>query len=170
MNGTGTTYATLSTSNRLLTLTGGQSKAYGYDNAGNILNDGTYAFNYDNAGRRTWSKYGSTTTYYTYNALGQRVKKAGSNTTLYAYDEQGQLPGEYDGSGNPIQETVWLGEMPVLTLRGTAVYYVHADHLNTPRRVTRPSDNKPVWRWEAEPFGYGLPDQNPAGSVRLCTT
>ena len=139
LNGTATTYATLSTSNRLSTLSGGQSKAYGYDNAGNIISDGTYAFNYDNAGRRTWSRTGSTTTYYTYNALGQRVKKAGASTTLYAYDEQGQLLGEYDGSGNPIQETVWLGEIPVLTLRGTAVYYVHADHLNTPRRVTRPA-------------------------------
>jgi len=50
--------------------------------------------------------------------------------------------GEYDGSSNLIQETVWLGDIPVGTLRPSgSSYYVHTDQLNTPRQVTRPSDN-----------------------------
>jgi RHS repeat-associated protein len=40
---------------------------------------------------------------------------------------------------------------------------VHADHLGTPRRITRPSDNKVMWQWESEPFGYSLPNENPQG-------
>jgi RHS repeat-associated protein len=60
---------------------------------------------------------------------------------------------------------VWLGDIPVATIRpGTpaVVYYVHTDHLNTPRRVTRPSDNKLMWTWYSDPFGSELPNENPA--------
>jgi RHS repeat-associated protein len=38
---------------------------------------------------------------------------------------------------------------------------VHTDHLNTPRKVTRPSDNKARWTWESDPFGTALPNENP---------
>lgn len=45
---------------------------------------------------------------------------------------------------------------------GTTLYYVHPDHLNTPRQITT-SDvaNTVVWRWDSEPFGSTLPDQDP---------
>jgi RHS repeat-associated protein len=65
-----------------------------------------------------------------------------------------------------VQETVWLGDIPVATLRpGTPVvmYYVHTDHLNTPRKVSRPSDNALRWRWDSDLFGTSAPNQNPAG-------
>jgi RHS repeat-associated protein len=43
------------------------------------------------------------------------------------------------------------------------VSYVYADHLLTPRVLTRASDNKMVWRWDsADPFGLDQPDQNPS--------
>jgi RHS repeat-associated protein len=43
------------------------------------------------------------------------------------------------------------------------VFYVHADHLGTPRVITRPSDNKVVWKWDsAEAFGNSLPNENPS--------
>jgi len=57
-----------------------------------------------------------------------------------------------------------MGDTPVATIRpGTpaVVYYVHADHLNAPRMVTRPSDNKIAWRWDTDPFGTVAPNQNP---------
>jgi RHS repeat-associated protein len=43
-----------------------------------------------------------------------------------------------------------------------AVYYVHADHLNTPRLVVDTAGQK-RWRWLAEPFGTTVPEDNPAG-------
>lgn len=107
------------------------------------------------------------TTGYVFNALGQRVEKSGTSVTLFVYDEAGHLLGEYDGSGNLIEETVWMGDIPVATLQpsgtGVAVYYIHTDHLNTPRRITRPGDNAIVWRWDSEPFGTAAANQNPSG-------
>jgi RHS repeat-associated protein len=111
---------------------------------------------------------------YQVSALGQRVAKAvGTTVTRFVYDEQGRLLGEYDGTGRLIQETVWLEDLPVATLRPTggngtptpvAVYYVHADHLGTPRAVTRPSDNAVMWRWSNDdPFGANPADENPSG-------
>jgi RHS repeat-associated protein len=44
------------------------------------------------------------------------------------------------------------------------VYYVHTDHLNTPRRITSPSTNAIVWRWDSEPFGTAAANQNPSGT------
>jgi len=50
------------------------------------------------------------------------------------------------------------------SLAVTAVYYVHADHLGTPRAITRPSDNQVVWKWDnIEPFGNSQPNENPSG-------
>jgi RHS repeat-associated protein len=45
-----------------------------------------------------------------------------------------------------------------------ALYYVHADHLNTPRRLTLPAGNAVVWRWDSDPFGAGSPNSHPAGT------
>lgn len=53
-----------------------------------------------------------------------------------------------------------------LTASGSsvAVYYIEADHLNTPRQVTRPSDNKQMWTWFSDPFGTTAANSNPAGA------
>ncbi len=66
-----------------------------------------------------------------------------------------------------IEETVWLGDIPVATLRpnasgGVDIFYVHTDHLNTPRAVTRPSDNMLMWTWYSDPFGTDAAIENPA--------
>jgi RHS repeat-associated protein len=46
---------------------------------------------------------------------------------------------------------------------GSALYYVSADHLGTPRAVTNQSQQL-VWRWEnQEAFGDSQPEENPAG-------
>lgn len=78
--------------------------------------------------------------------------------------------GEYDQTGKVIQETVWLGDMPIATVRPTTdpanpkVYYVWADHLGTPRQITDPVSNALVWRWDGEPFGNSQPNQDPAST------
>jgi RHS repeat-associated protein len=43
------------------------------------------------------------------------------------------------------------------------IFYVHADHLNTPRKVSRPSDNQLEWRWDADPSGSAADNENPSG-------
>jgi RHS repeat-associated protein len=124
---------------------------------------------YNNRGRLSSVTTPSATTAYLYDAMGQRIfKRTGDSATAFVYDEGGRLLGEYDGSGNLIQETVWLGDLPIATLQpsstgGVNMFYIHADHLNTPKAITRSADNAVVWRWDQDPFGTAMPNQSPAG-------
>jgi len=107
---------------------------------------------------------------YLYNGLGQMIEKFSgvSAATILMHDKTGHVLGEYTGAGAMIQETVWLGDLPVATLRpngsgGVSVYYIHADQLNAPRTITRPLDNATMWRWDADPFGTVAANPNPQG-------
>jgi RHS repeat-associated protein/uncharacterized repeat protein (TIGR02543 family) len=159
-------------SNRLYSQSGAQNVSYSYDPAGNLTSDGTVSYTYNAAGRRIGATAANLNAGYTYNALGQRVNKTVNGTArLFFYDEQGHLTGEYDSTGHLLQEILWLGDLPVAVLKPATnpsattpdLYYLHADHLGTPRKITRPSDNQVVWTWESEAFGASLPEQNPSG-------
>ena len=167
-----TTYTYPGTSHRLQSLTGATTRSYVYDAAGNPTQIDAAVHGYNLANRLTTLSSTSSASY-AINGLGQRVAKTVDGvTTRYVYDEQGRLIGEYDQAGNLIQETVWLDDLPIATLRPTgsgtptpiAVYYVHADHLGSPRAITRPADDAIVWRWDnAEPFGANAANENPSG-------
>ena len=44
------------------------------------------------------------------------------------------------------------------------MYFVHTDHLNTPRLITSDT-GQPVWRWDNDdPYGNNAPNENPAGA------
>jgi RHS repeat-associated protein len=147
------------TSNRVSSLSGSRSNVYAYDSAGSVTSE-TNAY-------RAIQLSASTTNTYRYNALGQRVMKmVSSAATHFIYDESGHLLGEYSSTGALIQETVWLGDIPVATLRpksggGIEVFHVHTDHLNAPRKVTRAADGVLVWRWDPAPFADTQPNENP---------
>lgn len=131
-----------------------------------MTSDGTTTFTYDDAGRMVSSTRASLTTTYLYNALGQRVKKSrGADATYFVYDEAGRLIGEYDSAGELVQEIVWMNDIPVLSIRwsscGMAVFYIHTDHLNTPRRITKRSSPDIVWRWDSDPFGTTAANEDP---------
>jgi RHS repeat-associated protein len=158
-------------SNRLTASSGTSAITYSHDNAGNLIGDGTATYTYSGRNRLTEVKQGANVVArYQHNGFGERVMKTLGGTagpsTLFRYDEDGHLLGEYDGSGNLIQETVWLDDTPVATLMHTVpnqpigasnpleVYLVWADHLDTPRVITT-SDaaNTTVWTWDSDPFG-----------------
>ena len=85
---------------------------------------------------------------------------------------------EYDSAGNAIREYVWLDGMPVAMFTpdpaaganaassAPLVYYIHADHLNTPR-VLVDKNNAMRWRWLGEPFGTTAPETSPQGLPSL---
>ena len=53
--------------------------------------------------------------------------------------------------------------VPVAVQAQQQIYFVHADHLNTPRLVAD-AQQRTVWRWDQqEPFGVTVPDENPSG-------
>jgi RHS repeat-associated protein len=166
-----TSYTTSTTSNRLQSTSGLLSRTYGYDAAGNATSDGSRTFTHSDRGRMRTATSASVTTTYSHNGLGERVRKTNSGATVhFAYDEAGHLLGEYNATGGLIQETVWFGDIPVATLKpnggsGITVLYIHTDHLNTPRRITRPADNAIVWRWDSHPFGDTAANQDPDGDT-----
>ncbi|MFZ0006946.1 MAG: RHS repeat-associated core domain-containing protein, partial [Steroidobacteraceae bacterium] len=167
---TGTTPVTFtvsSSSNQLTATTGSLVRSYSYDAAGHTEGYGTNSFTYNNRGRMAATSASSTD--YLYNALGQMIEKSGTlGTTTFMQDEAGHLIGEYDGSGNLIEETIWLGDIPVATLQpngsgGVNIFYIHTDHLNAPRKVQQPVTDTLVWRWDTDPFGAAAPNEDPAG-------
>ena len=148
-----------------------------YDASGNTTQILGNTASYNGAGRMSSANFNGATAQFIYNALGERIYKnaSGSGVTLFMYDEGHHLIGEYGNSGNLIEETVWMDDTPVATLRpsgsGIAIYYVHTDHLNTPRKVSVPGSNAVVWRTDLDPFevfpadnvpGDGV-NQNPSG-------
>jgi len=164
---TPSTFSVWPTSNRLSSISGAAARVFNYSASGAVTADGVHAFTYDDSDRLI-SVSGTGTGSYVYNALGQRVKKVTANGTVYfQYDEAGHLIGEYDGSGGLIQEIVWMDDTPVLTLRpsscGLAIFYIHTDHLNTPRKIAERSSPQIVWRWDSDPFGTSSPDEDADG-------
>ena len=101
---------------------------------------------------------------YAYNALGQRVGKIppGGGTTRFIYGLAGELLAELDSAGNPRREYVWLEGVPLAVIDASGVYYIHTDHLGTPRAVSD-GNGRLVWRWVSTPFGQGAPDEDPDG-------
>lgn len=151
--------------------------SYAYDAMGNIVGDGTYTFTYNDRGRMATASVPLGTVTYTFNGLGQRVRKFGPNTVVptsyryYVYDEAGRTLGEYRTDRYPEYETIYLGDIPVALLKYTGVAMpnqtltttvnnIYADHLNTPRVITRHT-NILRWRWDtAEAFGATAPDDS----------
>jgi RHS repeat-associated protein len=160
-------------SNRQLSTAGPiLAKTNRYDLAGNLLDNGALQFGYSPRGRLQFVKSGSNAVNYLYNGFDQRVSKLGPFTLVsgggqhYMYDEKGRMLGEYNRNGGPLEETVFLDDVPVAVISpaksGVAaqylIYYVYADHTNTPRVITDAVDNQQVWRWDgADPFGLSPP-------------
>ena len=93
---------------------------------------------------------------YGYNGTGARVQKTVNGiATLFAYDEAGHLIGEYSGTGSPIQETIYLGDLPVSMLRAAKLYAVHADYRNAPRQLDDATGTA-VWTWRIKGARHGL--------------
>ncbi|MDR4650775.1 MAG: DUF6531 domain-containing protein [Nitrosomonas sp.] len=177
-------YTIDASSNRLLKVAGPAAKTYAYDVAGNAVTDGTLVFAWNAAGRLSSVSTGKKAVVFSlYNGHGERTLKAKPQgrkveSTLFVYDPVGKLIGDYSnptvrrksGVWQLNQETVWFGDIPVAVIKldktntPIQVYYIHADHLNTPRMIVD-SNNTPVWQWNnRNAFGDNLPDEDPDGN------
>jgi RHS repeat-associated protein len=148
-----------------------------YDLAGHITSDGANTYTYNDRGRMTGATTPGGAVAFLYNGLNQRASKSGSavagGSAYFIYDEAGQLLGEYDNTGAPVYETVYLGSTPVGVMKQTGaaannniavtLYDVDADQIDTPRMITK-QDHTIAWRWDtAEAFGGTAPNQDPSG-------
>jgi RHS repeat-associated protein len=159
------------TSNRITATSGYVYGQLGYDVSGNVTGVQQGTATYSASGRMAIATNAAAgiSVQLIYNAIGQRIHKSSPlGNTQFVYDEARHLLGEYDDAGNLIEEMVRLGDIPVATLRpngsgGIATYYVHTDHLNTPRKISRSSDNGLVWRGDSDPFENTPFNDNPSG-------
>jgi len=141
-------------------------RSFSYDGAGNVAADTrgstTYNYAYNKRDRLAKLTIGSTVTAdYTYDGLERLAIRTTSNmtpagTTQYVYDLAGRLIAEADSSGNTLTEYVWLDDMPLAVVANVdtspTLYFVHADHLNRPIRMTDGSESV-VWDAVYNPFG-----------------
>ncbi|MEI2433420.1 RHS repeat-associated core domain-containing protein [Lysobacter yananisis] len=105
---------------------------------------------------------------YAYNGLGQQARRYNDTSIRHSlYAEDGSWLGEYDNAGAALQQVVWMDELPVGVIEGSAtaqkLYYIEPDHLGTPRIVVDPTRNKAVWTWsvKGEAFGSTMPNEDP---------
>ncbi len=135
-------------SNRLLSTTINNKKIdRSYDSSGNTTSIGGKKFSFNDMGRMS---SGGGSAYY-YNGLGQRIYKSSSNSFV-SYDESGQIIGEYTYRGSAVNETIYVGNIPVAVGTATGVYFINPDHLNAPRVLTDMNgDFKSFWPFV--PFG-----------------
>jgi len=185
------TYNYDATGNRTSELKAGLATAYTYPAASHRLADkGGVMRSYDAMGNTTGLSTGVGYAYsdsgrmelvtqgagvqaqYAYNGKGEQVRRTqGADDTYFAYDEAGHLIGQYDGSGLPVQQVLWFGDLPVGVLQGAGasqqVHYIEPDHLGTPRVVIDGTRNVAIWKWDTtgEAFGATPPNQNPDGDA-----
>ncbi|MBU2714254.1 RHS repeat domain-containing protein, partial [Zooshikella harenae] len=171
-------------SNRLSKL---NKETVSLDAMGNTLASRGANATYDARGRlSSMTVNGELRAKYTYNAIGERVVKerilgGQSYYGVYQYDLAGQLLAEANYSSTRKlldRHYVWLGNMPVAMIEvhyqgdgkvaNTQVSYIHADHLNTPRRATNIEGNI-VWAWYSDAYGVGQVADNPDGDGQAVT-
>ena len=131
---------------------------------GNTASTSTVSFTYDGFNRLATSQTASETTTYSYNALGQRIRKINQNglATGFHYGPDGELLYEHDQAGNT-KVYVWLDGRPLARIDNNAqIYNYHVDHLGTPQAMTN-SMGTTVWKANYEPFGKAT--VSPASTV-----
>lgn len=155
---------------------------YKKDKVNNIIGykDSTKSYEYDESNRfskviKTENKIQTTLARYIHNAYGERVIKIKEDGCIstFMYNDIGQLIGEtqYTATKEKVKEIywIWLDTLPIAQIEvpfanGVAgkqvVYYIHSDHLDTPRWATNQSQQK-VWSWQSDAFGNTLANEDP---------
>ena len=74
-------------------------------------------------------------------------------------------------NGRVTADAIKLVYIPAITAPDTQtnVYYIHNDHLGTPRAMTD-INKKVVWRWDADPFGNTAANDDPDNDSRVVGT
>ena len=132
------------------------------DAAGNRVADSSFHYFYNARNRlaRVKNRKTGAITRYAYNAYQLRIsKKRRGKTTYYIYNTNHKLVAEADQTGEITKEYLWIGHAPIAVTDNDKLYYIHTDHLGTPRIATN-NRKHIVWNWQATPFGMNQPKEN----------
>ena len=136
-----------------------------------------------------------TTSSYTHNGRGERVRKISSGSTettthLAMYDETGHLLREHTSktcgggsgsrpgagaenvipcNGSRLVELIYLDDQPIAQVTDNAISYLETDHLGTPRLAANPATNAWQWKWSffGPAFGDHAPTQATTGGIEV---
>ena len=98
--------------------------------------------------------------------VGSATLNAGQATTTTTFSTVGahQLTAVYAGDTNNATSTSTAVAVIVNTGVIAQAYYIHTDHLDSPRQITDTAGNV-VWEWQnSDPFGNNPPNENPNGA------
>jgi RHS repeat-associated protein len=150
--------------NKVLTDT--DTVTYTFDLNSNITGIGDMVLTYNQNNRLVMvEKEGVVLGEYTYNGLGQRIKKEVNGViTVFHYDFDGNIIAESDESGNFDKEYLYRGSsrLALVDVSTGDIYYYGNDQLGTPQILTDLT-NTVVWEGEYDPFGEA--HINPNSSV-----
>jgi RHS repeat-associated protein len=124
--------------------------SFGYDAAGNTLNDGVYTYAWNAESEMSSSNAGVN---YIYDGDGNRIEK--SNGKIYWYGAGTEILDESDASGNITNEYVFFGGKRVamrVVSSGTTYYYAE-DFLGSSRAMVQASQTSPCFDADFYPFG-----------------
>jgi RHS repeat-associated protein len=153
--GVSDTYAYVTGTNQLASITGQVVTDYGYDENGNVIEIGGRSLTYNQANQLSRVEENATQLgSYTYNGLGQRVSKtSAAGTTFYLYDFDGNLIATADASGAITEEHLYNGSLRLAMANAAGtIYYYHNNSLGTPELMTD-ATNLVVWEAIYDPFG-----------------
>jgi RHS repeat-associated protein len=137
--------------------TAATSKSMPHDGVGNITSYQTgtgtpFLYGFDPFNRLKTVTNGANVTTYHYDSSNQRVRKTGSVSGDIRYLHAGALLAE-TAAGSAALSTFYirLGGEVIGLIKGSALYYVHNDHLGRPEVVTDQTKTK---RWVAANYAY----------------
>ncbi len=151
-----TTNYTYDNADRLLTA---GATSYTFDLNGNQTGAGTRTFTYDLANRLKTTTLSATTTTYTYDGLGKRLKAstgaAANQNTNYLWDPSTprvpEVALERDGA-NALLRRYQYGWDTISMAAPTSLYYFHYDNLGSMSNLTSTNGAK-QWTYVYEPYG-----------------
>ncbi len=124
------------------------STSYSYDNNGNMITRGSQTLTYDVENRPVSISDGGTTSTFVYDGDGNRVKKTESGETILYVNKYY----EKNLTSDEITTSYYLGAKLIAQRKGTALSYIHQDHL-TSTSVTSDSSGAQTSTIKYFPFG-----------------
>jgi RHS repeat-associated protein len=88
----------------------------------------------------------------------------GANGATLTIQSAGTCSVSADQAGNDNYSAATKVTVTISIDTPAQLYYIHADHLGTPRVITKATDNTKVWEWRNDDaFGNNPPDESPSG-------
>jgi len=167
------------------------SHSYQYDARNRLVGvDGTVSYALNGMGQRVEKRTSTADTLYLYGVNGRLIVEAdpvgrtereyvyvnGVPAAVLVYRSHGNTAHAGTGIANRSSNAsntpaaakgqtptvAGLGGTKTMPQSPTGLYYIHTDHLGTPRAVTD-SSGTVVWRWDGEPFGATAANDDPDG-------